>query len=165
MGWQLAVDFDPARLAYRFMAHHEQANLYAMVADEVLIDRHASYLEFDKALPWLEFSHMANKIQVQTFTASTMYGRAMDGSNYQLVNTEPLMVDTEIKSIEDLNVFRIKQPDEQILVESADMSVVDHLEAIRKLQAPKQEELRAKQLDMGEPEHEVSSTNIVAISA
>jgi len=68
-----------------------------------------------------------------------------DLSGFEPIDARQQYVDTPIRGIEDFNIFAPIAKFEQVLVDKADMSVVDHLEAIKKLQSNTQRELREKE--------------------
>jgi len=65
--------------------------------------------------------------------------------NFQLIDAEPQMVNTTIERVEDLNIFAMAVGQaEHVVIDKANMDVVDHLQAIKDLQSDKQKELRDK---------------------
>ena len=173
MGWQLAVDFEPSRMAYRLMAKHEQGNLYGFVPDWVEIPPEAAYpgnsarmtatamrLQQERGAPVFEFQCFANKINIHNCSISGMR------ANWMQIDAEPVMVMDEPISIEDLNVFRVRPHEEEIFVEEADMTVLDHLEAIKALQSDKQREIRQRMLNgkrTDEQSEIITHANIVSL--
>ena len=55
------------------------------------------------------------------------------------------MATNEIRSIEEMNIFRLALTGaEEVVIDKADMSVIEHLQAIKDLQKRTQRDLRAK---------------------
>ncbi len=72
-----------------------------------------------------------------------------DGHDYATfaIDATPTWETRKLESVKDLNVFKVFQgkKTEQIIIErNADMSVIEHLQEIKRIQAPKQHELRTK---------------------
>lgn len=135
-GWQIAVDFDPYDQRYKLLLHHEQLKLWAISSSVYFAHSGDPYsmekpppFHVEKVSPNLQLHHIEPVASV----------------NYHEIDAEPILVESPIKSAADLNIFRLaRNGAKEILIDRADMSVVDHLEAIQKLQAPKQAELREK---------------------
>ena len=86
---------------------------------------------------------------------------------FQQIDAEPYMVhDFHPRSIEDFNVFRVKQHEEEIFIEEADMTVLDHLQAIKDLQSEDQARIRERMLNeqRAEPDVEIiTHANILTL--
>jgi len=76
----------------------------------------------------------------------------IDFSHFQAIDATPQMVTHKIQRMEDLNIFAVVGKTEQVLIDKADMSVVDHLEAIKALQSQKQREIRDRLMKEGRRE-------------
>lgn len=140
-GWEIAVDFDPNRQMYRLLLRHQLMNLYAL-SDSRVIHRKRQF-ETTPDFPVFRVSVVSPRIEVHRFEAPRMYGPSSSFENFQQIDAEPVYTERRIESIEDFNIFNVPLTRaEQIVVDKADMTVIEHLEAIRKLQAPKQRELR-----------------------
>ena len=137
-GWKIAVDFRPSTMEYGMILHHDYLRLYAMCLAEHIEPNYAnlSYAGRD-ARPSFTVSAVAPTIQFLRDKHVEL--------NYKQINAQPRLVENKITSIEDLNIFDVcKYEAEAIYIDKADMSVVEHLAAIKELQEPKQKELREK---------------------
>jgi len=133
------VDYEPYRDGYTLLMRHEAMNLYACT-DSLTLEKalHDPYYADDR---------------IPVFTvrqiAKTMYSVQvpMDFSTFQQIDAMPQLVHHKIQSIEDFNIFALaRSKAEEILVNKADMSVIEHLEAIKRLQEPQQHEIRQRML-------------------
>lgn len=141
-GWQIAVEFNPDCDVYRLMMRHEQMNMTAMTNERV-IDFAVSLSNFEHRelakLPGFEVMQVAPRLENARITDN----RSWDG--FQMIDAKPQMLETKIERLEDLNIFALAVGKaEEIVIDKADMSVVDHLKAIKELQAEKQKQLREK---------------------
>lgn len=65
--------------------------------------------------------------------------------NFNLIDATPRIVEDEVTRLEDLNIFAMAiGKAEQVTINQADMTVVEHLDAIKNLQSDKQKDLREK---------------------
>ena len=138
-GWQIAVEHDSCRYAYTLLLHHAHLRLYAVTAQEVV----GNYTEVvdpyngGKSLPVWRVTHVAPRIETMRVAA--------DLSQFRQVDARPQIVTHDIQSIEDFNIFATcLTRTEEILFDRADMTVVEHLEAIKALQSNKQREIRER---------------------
>jgi hypothetical protein len=136
-GWQLAVECDPITGRYRLAMKHEQMKLYAISNHIELRNTYLNEPWHMSEVPAFVVKHVAANFQVVQMID--------DLSCFQPIDAQPQYVDTPIRGIEDYNIFAPLGKLEQVLVDKADMSVVDHLEAIKKLQSNTQRELREKE--------------------
>jgi hypothetical protein len=171
MGWQIAVDYRPDHASYVLMMKSEQANMYCITDhchiafwDQVRDDMHMTDTDF---------YHRESMLRHQIFNVSHVGLKGEIRMNYhhevnfQLIDATPTRMpidDLKIQSIEDMNVFKkAESPKEQIIVDKADMSVVEHLEAIKRLQSPVQDQIRERmRRDDYVQEGETEVTNIIA---
>jgi hypothetical protein len=73
-------------------------------------------------------------------------GLSWDG--FRAIDARPQYSEGPIRSIEDTNIFApFKSKAEEVLVNKADMSVIEHLEAIKRLQDPEQSLIRKKMIE------------------
>lgn len=72
-------------------------------------------------------------------------------AEFEPIDARRVFVAEPIKDIKDFNIFARIGKTEQVLVDKADMSVIEHLEAIKKLQSDTQRELRQKASDRQAP--------------
>jgi hypothetical protein len=138
-GWQIAVEYEPFRRGYRLLFKHEQLRLYALTMEETINECSNSFMHVD-ALPPFRVCHAAASFEVLRMHDD-------DLSNFQAVDATPVMVTSEIQRIEDLNVFNVSlRKAEEIVIDQADMSVIEHLEAIKSMQSEEQKEIRKRML-------------------
>ena len=130
-GWKVAVHHEPAYLAYRFFFHHKDIDLCAMSEESRFHDM------VNGGIP-IQVSHVAPKIQVMNVptVASGL------GPDWREVDCS--IQPREIEEIRPDNIFLYGNSDEELLVDSANMEVIDHLAAIKDLQSEKQREIRDK---------------------
>lgn len=138
-GWDIAADYRVDRDTYGLIMRHQALKLYA-VTDYIEFRRGSNFLsnvvDPRHELPRFTVVHVA-----PNFHTVTMPG--LDFSRYQQIDPRPQMSVSRITRVEDFNIFALaRAPEKEIVIEGADMSVIEHLEAIQKLQAPKQRELR-----------------------
>ena len=142
-GWAIAVDYEPYRQAYRLAFSHRMMRLYAITAEEV-INNYSNVMGpgMHERFPMFHIQHCAPSIEVLRITDNL--------SNFQAMDAEPMMVNQEIQRIEDLNIFNVPMTrTEEILVDRADMSVIEHLEAIKAMQSEEQKDIRERILREG----------------
>lgn len=143
-GWRLAVEFDHQRLNYRLLMKHAKMKLVALT-DAQHIERYANNFGSKRftnyhpsALRPFNVVHVAETLHVERIMSN---GSGLSWSKFDEMNAEPMMVHSKIERLEDFNVFATKAV-ERVFVDKADMSVIEHLEAIKAMQSPKQRELR-----------------------
>lgn len=162
-GWELAVEYDPHRDMYRLMIHSHQGALYGLSS--------ATHLDKRLADAWNE--DMPNAFQMQGLARSLEVIRheEMGGSfaDFKQIDATPQWLpERKIECIEDFNIFKIiTTRAEEIIIEKADMSVIEHLQAIKDLQSGTQAEIRNRILNETQvanisPEVEIH-TNIVQL--
>ena len=158
-GWELAVELEFNYDRYRLLMKHSHMNLYA-VSDQLhihSIEFTSMYADRDmSAVPVFEVVHCAPSIHSRVVLG-------IDFANFQRIDATPQMVSSEIRRIEDTNIFSVVGQTEQVLIDKADMTVVDHLEAIKALQSAKQREIRDRLLRSERvPERQQPKLHLVA---
>lgn len=131
-GWQLAVDDDPLRRKLRIALHHPAMTLYG-VTDFIQYE-----LIEGKAFPPLMIGHMAPSIRFETIR-SAMFKY---DESFMPFDAVPQYSDVEVRSIEDMKIFRPLVAIQEIVVES--QNVDELLGKILSMQSPRQAELREK---------------------
>lgn len=150
-GWRLAVEFDPCDQRYRLLMNHEQLQLTAITdqrrIDYALSEMHNTFRR--DMFPIFEVRHVAPTFEILRIQETG------EPWNFNQINAEPLMTDAVVERLEDLNIFRLAlDKAEEVVIDKADMTVIEHLQAIKALQSEKQHELREKarrERDRGEP--------------
>lgn len=141
-GWALAIDYEPRRNQYILAMKHRAMQLHA-ITDALTIERRAgNYLMEPYALahvPIFTVRAVAPSIQCVKF-------HGMDLSRFQPIDATPTYTEARIQRIEDYNCFRVVDRAQEITFDRADLTVVEHLDAIKRLQAPKQQEIRQRLL-------------------
>jgi len=143
-GWQLAVEtnFDSSSIGYRLAMKHEGYKLFAVT------DRKAIQSMRMNA-PWMHSEvpvfQVVSVLPID-FRICT-YAGLEDLSEFKPIDAEPQFVNAKIQTIDDFNIFAVVGKAERVLVNKADMSVIEHLEAIKRLQADKQRELRKDEVN------------------
>lgn len=145
-GWDLAAEFDYHSNAYRLLMKHEACDLYAITRSQIL--------------PW-ELDEIPAHCPVFQVVrvARTMYINMIDDlSHFVQIDARPQISTRQMRAVEDFNIFALaRSKAEEILVNRADMSVIEHLEAIKSLQDPKQHEIRQRML-RAEPDRPARAT-------
>lgn len=134
-GWQLAVDYDPEYDRYRLLMKHPEMRLTAFTDSQHIERNHYS---IQRDLPPFTVRHVAATIHVQTVID--------DFSRFHEIDAEPRYMNHKITRLEDMNIFAMREKSTEVLIDQANMEVIDHLEAIKRLQAPKQSEIRERLL-------------------
>lgn len=136
--WQIAVNYEPMRNQYQLLMKNESLRLCA-VTEIYEIERTIADQSFDMSrVPVFRVVQVAPQIQV--YRASC---EMLPVSNFEEIDATPQFVTSKIESLYDLNIFATKRA-EQVLIDKADLTVVEHLEAIKRLQSPKQQEIRQR---------------------
>lgn len=138
-GWRIAVEFEPYRREYRLAMKHESMRLQAVTSEMVIEDfgRHTSLYREAADMPIFRVCAVAPSIQ-----SAVVHG--FNFNRFAEIDATPTFVEQRIQRLEDCNVFSVLGKTEQVLIDKADMTVVDHLEAIKQLQSEKQRELRQR---------------------
>lgn len=166
-GWKIAVEYEPYRQTYRLMFKHEQLRLYAITAEEHITQTANGFGSMHDFCVPFRICHAAATFEVLRISD--------DLSNFKPIDATPVYVNTRIERIEDLNIFNVSlRKAEEILVNEADMSVIEHLEAIKALQSDEQKIIRERMLrgpmdgeqilSAGEPVARVLA-NVISIAA
>lgn len=70
--------------------------------------------------------------------------------NFQQIDAQPTCTFADVQSIEDMNIFNVPLTRaEEILIDDADMTVIEHLQAIKELQSEDQKRIRRDILKNG----------------
>lgn len=139
-GWRLAVNFDPYRYEYQLLMKNESLKLCG-ITNSMVIEPMMSRWDASMAnLPVFRVVSVAPNIHVHQVSCNLM-----PVARFEEIDATPQCVTSRIESLYDLNVFATKRA-EQVLVDKADMTVIEHLEAIKRLQSPKQQEIRQRLL-------------------
>jgi len=146
-GWKIAVDFDPNYNAYRFCFSNEQLNLISITE----VKRYEwSLRSLSHGSPYDPmYPKDAAPIMVNSLSSSMQVMHYMSGDSFlegfREIDTEPEVMQHQVITPDDLCIFKYKDNEiDQVIVEQADMTVIEHLEAIKEIQKPKQKELREK---------------------
>lgn len=140
-GWEMAIEFDICYHAYRLLLRHKMMRLYALT----------DAMRIEEAM-----SHNGNLADVPVFhicgVAPTIRSLEVPGINFSAfreIDAAPRVVTNKITCVEDLNIFAAPMPGAkgEVLIDGADMSVIEHLEAIKRLQSASQQEIRDRIID------------------
>lgn len=142
-GWQLAVAFECERLQYQLIMKHVDMKLCA-ISEVTHIDHIYPHIYQDvhRGFPRGVFivNHIAPRIEVRVVNMNML-----PINSFKEIDATPMFTNEKIHNIYDLNIFSPKKDKiEQVIINQADMSVIEHLEAIKKLQSPKQQEIRKR---------------------
>jgi hypothetical protein len=163
-GWDIAVDFRIERMSYSLILRHKVMSLYAMTNVIEIQDIISSPHYSAEHMPVFHVVCVAPRIQLHQVP---VVGPVL----YREIDPNPQINTSRISSIEDLNIFAQAMPGSkgEVLVDGADMTVVEHLEAIKRLQSAKQKEIRDRILRSRESGNEVDPgamkhrSNVVAL--
>jgi hypothetical protein len=133
-GWDIAVNYNPEYMAYRLFFNHKSMTLSAMTEQETFDDLVYQHVPF-------RISMIAPKIHVSIIPAITMSAAPRAGD---FIPIDASIMQREVRDINPDNIFMYAKGENELLVDEANMEVVDHLEAIKALQSEKQKELREK---------------------
>jgi hypothetical protein len=131
-GWQLSIENDPSRYSMRLLMRHSLSHITAI----------SRWAEFDMTrymehLPPLEFS-----VVVMGRVSMQIMGRLPE---LVAVDAIPELCQAESIDLGQMNIWKpAKSEVEEVLVDQADMTVIEHLQAIKDLQSDTQRELRDK---------------------
>jgi hypothetical protein len=128
-GGDIAVEYEPVRIAYRLIMHHPMMTLTAISADR----------RFDEIMRHPDLPFVMQGVCPRIEVMQTNMDCVRYDHTYEM-NTEPMM--RQIQEINPETLFRVADREKEIIVEQADMSVIEHLEAIKELQSDRQKELR-----------------------
>lgn len=149
-GWDLAVEFRYNDMMYRLACRHKVLDLMAL-SDSTQLEHALALLEKyyedprGEHLPPFYVNHVATHIQiVRTVWAGAEHYETCP--SWVHIDGHPQITQMPVAKIEDLNIFAARDAQKELLVGQADMTVTEHLEAIMKLQEPKQSELRQQML-------------------
>lgn len=155
-GWRLAVNFEPYTQRYQLLIKNEALKLCG-ISNIVGFESDIHRILMDtRVRPVFYIERVAPNIMVyQTHL------ELLPPTRFQEIDARPQIAESRIISIWDLNVFATKQTS-QVLVDKADMTVIEHLEAIKRLQTPAQQELRKKALSSETAGKELPKIHLVA---
>jgi hypothetical protein len=113
--------------------------LMAVTDMQFLANLDDMYLRQYEQVPLFQVVHIAPKFLVERIHAD------WSPQNFKAFDATPCMTTRRIESFEDTHVFNLARvKTEEVLVNRADMSVIEHLEAIKALQSDKQREIRQR---------------------
>lgn len=139
-GWELAVECEMCWREYRLLMRHRMLKLYAVTHMEKIddIERITSPYMRCEDMPIFKVIGVAPQIRV---VEMQQYGPM----SFKQFDAEPCMTTAPIRSIEDMNIFNVPMTrTEEVMIDKADMTVIEHLEAIKRLQSDKQREIRQR---------------------
>jgi hypothetical protein len=140
-GWDLAVEHQVGRDEYCLLMRHEQMSLYAYT-DVITIERVMQDPSFHaERYPIFQVRRMAKMLY------SNWTDMSLNFAAFQQIDATPQFSERRMQSVEDFNIFALaRSKAEEVLVNRADMTVIEHLEAIKALQEPRQHEIRQRML-------------------
>lgn len=126
---------------YCLLMRHEQISLYAYT-DVITIERVLQDTSFHaERYPIFQVKRMAKMLY------STWTDRDLNFAAFRQIDATPQFTTSKIQCVEDFNIFALaRSKAEEVLVNRADMTVIEHLEAIKALQEPQQHEIRQRML-------------------
>lgn len=158
-GWKIAIRHDYYNGRYDFVFSHEQAKMSGMVSGmqirQILTDiqNGGQYAESI----FIDIQHMANNLEVYRVNAHGDFF-----ADFQMIDATPRMVTGRIDSLRDSSVFAYAvHQAEEVVIDQADMTVVDHLKAIKELQSEEQKRLREKARRQREANEQPVQGNVV----
>jgi hypothetical protein len=163
-GWELAVEFEYYRHQYRLLMRHKMLRLYAvtdmLTLENVMSDRFGMNTADMPVFHVIGVAPSIQSLQVQGISFAA----------FREIDATPRFSESRITRVEDLNIFAAPMPGAkgEVLIDGADMSVIEHLEAIKRLQSKTQEEIRQRILDQRHEgsdisKHESATNKVVAL--
>jgi hypothetical protein len=154
-GWVIQADQDLHRDEIRMVFTNKESGA-------ILLSRNNA---FDFQGHALGHTHpaMINELRfdAQIYHADTRIMEQMNFSNLRTVEYEPSVEQLHVKTLSDMVLFKEK-PKKEILVEPA--TIPEMMELIKKMQSPRQKELRDKQRDRAKREIYTMEQEVTAIS-
>jgi hypothetical protein len=140
-GWDLAVEHVFDRNEYCLLLHHKEMSLYAYT-DVITIERiMQDPCHYHERMPVFQVRRIAKMLYSQ------WTDMRLNFSAFQQIDATPQITEHKIQCVEDFNIFALaRSRAEEVLVNRADMTVIEHLEAIKALQEPRQHEIRQRML-------------------
>lgn len=139
-GWSIAAEQDILRKGIRLVMRHEPLKLYAITS--YVADMHWEAIQNP-------YAHGVELTFHVVQAGSRMEISIIESSfDFKAIDAQPQMTTKHVRDIDDMNIFQVPlKRTEEIFIEEADMEVIDHLMAIKELQAPKQAELRKRAIN------------------
>lgn len=140
-GWNLAVEHEAHSDRYRLLMQHPDMRLHAISEPAMFMLR-----QLPPEFPVFRVVRVAPSLHVVELPGLSWQG-------FEAIDAQPQYTSKRITRIEDTNIFapfRVKA--EELVVNRADMTVVEHLEAIRALQDPEQRRIRERMLREDSPQ-------------
>lgn len=144
-GWKLAVKQDIYYDSYELLMKNNSLKLTA-VSSALEIHRTITDpmrgREYANEMPPFKIQHVTPNLEHQV---PMTFGLRNVWDQFKMIDATPQMCETRIDRLEDSGVFAFAiDHEKEIVIDQADMSVVEHLQAIKDLQSEKQKELRDK---------------------
>ena len=159
------MEFDHAFFRYRLLLRHKMMRLYAVSDATVIESMLESHYHVHDTENYPVFRIIGVAPSIQTLNVPSVNFAA-----FREIDAEPRFSEVHITRVEDLNIFAAPIPGSrgEVLVDGADMTVIEHLDAIKRLQAASQEEIRQRILDQRRDgtditKHKAASSRVVAL--
>ena len=141
-GWELAVEYDIMRQAYTLLMRHRMMRLYA-ISDRAIFENYMDVVSpsYDASrLPLFRVQHVANSFEVVRLP------QIGEGAGFNQIDAQPCFdAQRTITRVEDMNIFNVPLTrTEEVVIDKADMSVIEHLEAIKEMQSEEQKAIRER---------------------
>jgi hypothetical protein len=162
-GWKIAVKQDMYRDYYEFLFKHKEVDLVAMSPGMTIHQAITDWQtggQYAQQLPPIQITRVARTIELYRDIAveDNLF------NSYTMIDARPQMAERKTHRLEDSNVFAVAINEEkEIVIDQADMTVVDHLQAIKELQSERQRELREKARHKTEGEIAVTGNTVVRL--
>lgn len=144
-GWEIATEYEIRHDAYRLLLRHKMMRLYAVSTSEH-VEHFMSVTSpsYDPSrLPVFRICGVAPSIQ-------SLQMPGIDFSAFRQIDAQPQFTTHAVQRVEDMNIFATPLTrTQEILIDKADMTVIEHLEAIKKLQSPEQQVIRERMVREG----------------
>jgi hypothetical protein len=142
-GWELAAEEDVMYNRIRLLMRHRDMRLYAL-SDDVEYQYRRLHDRRERPLAF----HVVRA--AHEFREERIVGRGSMFAGFKQIDAQPQFIEREIKSIEDFKIFATPLArTEELIVEPE--TVAELLDKIRKMQAPEQARLRAKEARIAAP--------------
>ena len=141
-GWDIAVqmDFDYYHDGHRVLFGNKNLRLYGLSDMVRLRLMQGATYDMREEREVIQVNHIAPNIETIRMHTDVSMDR------FRQVDAIPEVMEHTVTDVDSMNIFKWKdeQPVEQFIIEQADMTVVEHLEAIKKIQQPKQQQIRER---------------------
>ncbi|MDJ0952535.1 MAG: hypothetical protein QNJ81_02530 [Acidimicrobiia bacterium] len=164
-GWKIAVKQDIYRDYYTFLFRHDRMELTALSSalqiHQVITDMNQGG-QYASQLPPLVIEKVAPNLEI---VRHIDYDDHNFFDDFNQIDAKPRISKQHISRLQDSCVFALATGQaEEVVVDRADMTVVEHLQAIKQLQSDEQKRLREKARAKEEGEEPVRGEVVIQLT-